>query len=136
MSGSYWEHGRVVSISILSVAITSLFVTHSRVLFTKKMVSFSLAIALPKFKVVAEAEADTFPSFLPKDVNRIKDPFARSLATRVQRLPVSVTFFVFSISASLFLWKCIRIVKCFCAAVIFSFIIMQVISWLRKLPDV
>lgn len=51
---------------------------------------FSLAIALPKLKVVAEAEVDAFPSFLPKDVNRIKDPFARTLATRIQRLPVSV----------------------------------------------
>ncbi|GAU47542.1 hypothetical protein TSUD_94470 [Trifolium subterraneum] len=52
---------------------------------------FSLAIALPKFKVVAEADS-LFPSFLPKDVNRIKDPFARTLASRIQRLPVSVSF--------------------------------------------
>ncbi|PNX63212.1 alpha/beta fold hydrolase, partial [Trifolium pratense] len=51
--------------------------------------SFSLAIALPKFKVVAEAADSLFPSFLPKDVNTIKDPFARTLATRIQRLPVS-----------------------------------------------
>lgn len=59
------------------------------------MVAFSppLALALPKFKVVAEAEAGAgaFPSFLPKDVHRIKDPFARNLAVRIQRLPVSVT---------------------------------------------
>lgn len=32
-----------------------------------------------------------FPSFLPKQVEKIKDPFARSLAQRIQRLPVQVT---------------------------------------------
>ncbi|KAK2380786.1 alpha/beta-Hydrolases superfamily protein [Trifolium repens] len=52
---------------------------------------FSLAISLPKFKVMAEADS-LFPSFLPKDVNTIKDSFARNLATRIQRLPVSVRF--------------------------------------------
>lgn len=31
-----------------------------------------------------------FPSFLPKEVEKIKDPFARSLAQRIQRLPVQV----------------------------------------------
>ncbi|XP_027347353.1 uncharacterized protein LOC113858797 isoform X4 [Abrus precatorius] len=43
-----------------------------------------------KLKLVAEADA--FPSFLPNEVNKINDPFARSLATRIQRLPVSVKF--------------------------------------------
>ncbi|KAL3526588.1 hypothetical protein ACH5RR_011244 [Cinchona calisaya] len=33
-----------------------------------------------------------FPSFLPKEVNEIKDPFARNLAQRIQRLPVKVGF--------------------------------------------
>ncbi|WCJ25590.1 alpha/beta-Hydrolases superfamily protein [Euphorbia peplus] len=32
-----------------------------------------------------------FPSFLPKDIHKIKDPFARSLATRIQRLPVQIS---------------------------------------------
>lgn len=31
-----------------------------------------------------------FPSFLPKEVHQIKDPFARTLAQRIQRLPVQV----------------------------------------------
>ncbi|KAB1206736.1 putative hydrolase YugF [Morella rubra] len=33
-----------------------------------------------------------FPSFLPKEVENIKDRFARKLATRIERLPVSVSF--------------------------------------------
>ncbi|XP_048231173.1 uncharacterized protein LOC8289054 isoform X2 [Ricinus communis] len=31
-----------------------------------------------------------FPSFLPKEVEKIKDPFARSLARRIKRLPVQM----------------------------------------------
>ncbi|KAJ4710740.1 alpha/beta-Hydrolases superfamily protein [Melia azedarach] len=38
-----------------------------------------------RFKVLAEK----FPSFLPKEVENIKDPFARKLATRIERLPVN-----------------------------------------------
>uniref|UniRef100_A0A2N9IMR9 AB hydrolase-1 domain-containing protein n=1 Tax=Fagus sylvatica TaxID=28930 RepID=A0A2N9IMR9_FAGSY len=33
-----------------------------------------------------------FPSFLPKEVHKIKDPFARTLAQRIERLPVHVGF--------------------------------------------
>lgn len=33
-----------------------------------------------------------FPSFLPKEVEEIKDPFARTLAQRIERLPVQVSF--------------------------------------------
>lgn len=33
-----------------------------------------------------------FPSFLPKEVHNIKDQFARNLATRIERLPVSSNF--------------------------------------------
>lgn len=32
----------------------------------------------------------TFPSFLPKEVENIKDPYARTLAQRIERLPVDV----------------------------------------------
>jgi hypothetical protein len=32
-----------------------------------------------------------FPPFLPKEVENIKDPSARKLATRIERLPVPVT---------------------------------------------
>ncbi|XP_030953353.1 uncharacterized protein LOC115976295 isoform X1 [Quercus lobata] len=35
---------------------------------------------------------DGFPPFLPKEVEKIKDPFARSLAQRIERLPVKVGF--------------------------------------------
>lgn len=41
---------------------------------------------------------DGFPSFLPKEVEKIKDPFARKLASRIERLPVPLTmphFFTF-----------------------------------------
>ncbi|KAJ4974722.1 hypothetical protein NE237_007896 [Protea cynaroides] len=34
--------------------------------------------------------ADVFPSFLPKEVERIKDPFARNMAKRIERLPVQL----------------------------------------------
>uniref|UniRef100_A0A7N1A424 Uncharacterized protein n=1 Tax=Kalanchoe fedtschenkoi TaxID=63787 RepID=A0A7N1A424_KALFE len=33
-----------------------------------------------------------FPGFLPKQVLQIKDPFARRLAQRMERLPVQVFF--------------------------------------------
>ncbi|KAF7809042.1 alpha/beta fold hydrolase [Senna tora] len=33
-----------------------------------------------------------FPSFLPKEIEKIKDPFARNLAVRIQRLPVPLKF--------------------------------------------
>ncbi|KAK4766971.1 hypothetical protein SAY86_014722 [Trapa natans] len=36
--------------------------------------------------------ANGFPSFLPKDVEKIRDPFARRLAQRIERLPVEVGF--------------------------------------------
>ncbi|XP_010259714.1 PREDICTED: uncharacterized protein LOC104599022 isoform X2 [Nelumbo nucifera] len=36
--------------------------------------------------------ADGFPSFLPKEVEKIKDPFARKLAKRIERVPVQVSF--------------------------------------------
>ncbi|KAL4652863.1 hypothetical protein ACB092_01G261900 [Castanea dentata] len=38
------------------------------------------------------SSAGGFPSFLPKEVEKIKDPFARSLARRIERLPVKVGF--------------------------------------------
>ncbi|OWM64531.1 uncharacterized protein LOC116206857 [Punica granatum] len=36
--------------------------------------------------------AKGFPSFLPKEVENIRDPFARRLAQRIERLPVEVGF--------------------------------------------
>ena len=62
----------------------------------KMMGAFSLpypftTATATKLSVVAVAEADAFPSFLPKEIQRIKDPIARNLAMRIQRLPVSVS---------------------------------------------
>ncbi|XP_048318428.1 alpha/beta hydrolase domain-containing protein VTE7 [Ziziphus jujuba] len=49
-----------------------------------------------------------FPSFLPKEVDKIKDPFARKLATRIERLSVPVKFTENSIMTS-----CVRpLIKC------------------------
>ncbi|KAE8023145.1 hypothetical protein FH972_008884 [Carpinus fangiana] len=41
-----------------------------------------------------------FPPFLPKEVENIKDPSARKLATRIERLPVTVSFSESSIMSS------------------------------------
>ncbi|KAJ6753057.1 HYDROLASE [Salix koriyanagi] len=53
----------------------------------------SLKASKLKVFAVDEAAGDTasFPSFLPKEVEKIKDPFARSLSKRMQRLPVQVS---------------------------------------------
>lgn len=42
------------------------------------------------FRRRLRVRSDGFPSFLPKEVENIKDPFARKLATRIVRLPVSL----------------------------------------------
>ncbi|XP_028803585.1 uncharacterized protein LOC114758681 isoform X2 [Neltuma alba] len=57
---------------------------------------------LGRFRVVA----DGFPSFLPKEVEKIKDPFARNLAKRIQRLPVPVKF-----SENLIMSSCVKPLK-------------------------
>ncbi|XP_057482103.1 alpha/beta hydrolase domain-containing protein VTE7 isoform X2 [Actinidia eriantha] len=49
-----------------------------------------------RFRVSAEA----FPSFIPREVEQIKDPFARNLASRIERLPVQVSFLEGSIMSS------------------------------------
>ncbi|CAI9109833.1 OLC1v1009744C1 [Oldenlandia corymbosa var. corymbosa] len=45
-----------------------------------------------RINAIAIGGTDEFPSFLPKEVHEIKDPFARALAQRIQRLPVQVEF--------------------------------------------
>ena len=48
-------------------------------------------VLLGAYKIGADTgSAGGFPSFLPKEVEKIKDPFARSLAQRIERLPVKV----------------------------------------------
>ncbi|CAI0463146.1 unnamed protein product [Linum tenue] len=44
----------------------------------------------PRFSVSSAVEGLGFPAFLPKEVENIKDPSARKLASRIQRLPVTV----------------------------------------------
>lgn len=41
---------------------------------------------------VFRASACSFPTFLPKEVEKIRDPYARKLATRIERLPVQLGF--------------------------------------------
>ncbi|KAJ7971064.1 alpha/beta-Hydrolases superfamily protein [Quillaja saponaria] len=42
------------------------------------------------FGVLVGGNGGNFPSFLPKEVEKIKDPFARNLAKRIERLPVQI----------------------------------------------
>ncbi|XP_048501845.1 alpha/beta hydrolase domain-containing protein VTE7 isoform X2 [Beta vulgaris subsp. vulgaris] len=44
-----------------------------------------------KFRTHFHVCANGFPSFLPKEIDNIKDKFARNLAQRIQRLPVQLT---------------------------------------------
>ncbi|KAL9999849.1 putative hydrolase [Helianthus debilis subsp. tardiflorus] len=44
-----------------------------------------------------------FPPFLPKQVEKVKDPFARNLASRIQRLPVQL-----SISNNCIMSSCVK----------------------------
>lgn len=41
--------------------------------------------------IAAGARADAFPPFLPKQVENIKDSYARKLASRIKRLPVNLS---------------------------------------------
>lgn len=67
-----------------------------------------------------------FPSFLPKEVDKIKDPFARKLATRIERLSVPVNlplffsdFFFFLVS---YYWVS-HLLLCLYCIIFFSLII-------------
>ncbi|CAI0463123.1 unnamed protein product [Linum tenue] len=44
----------------------------------------------PRFSVSSAVEGLGFPAFLPKEVENIKDPSARKLASRIQRLQVTL----------------------------------------------
>lgn len=72
-------------------------------MFWPKM-AVSLALRFPLFQCVPTKSppfrvsggggggggGEVFPSFLPEEVNKIRDPFARTLARRIERLPVQV----------------------------------------------
>ncbi|GFZ19242.1 alpha/beta-Hydrolases superfamily protein [Actinidia rufa] len=76
-----------------------------------------VALAL-SFSVIGGAKAECggtrlrccgggrFPAFLPKEVHEIKDPFARTLAQRIQRLPVQTGF-----SESCIMSSCVKPVR-------------------------
>ncbi|KAL5582170.1 hypothetical protein UlMin_014612 [Ulmus minor] len=49
---------------------------------------------------------DEFPSFLPKEVQNIRDPYARTLAQRIERLPVK-----FEISGNCIMSSCVKPLK-------------------------
>ncbi|XP_030514702.1 uncharacterized hydrolase YugF isoform X2 [Rhodamnia argentea] len=51
------------------------------------MTMLTLAAVPPP--IAASARADAFPPFLPKEVENIKDSYARKLASRIERLPVN-----------------------------------------------
>ncbi|PIA63084.1 hypothetical protein AQUCO_00200838v1 [Aquilegia coerulea] len=55
------------------------------------------------WRIKCSSSNDGFPSFLPKQVEKIKDPFARKLATRIQRLPVQICS-----ADSLIMSSCVR----------------------------
>lgn len=46
--------------------------------------------------------AGEFPDFLPKQVENIKDPFARKLASRIERLPVCFSLFLLASKCAIF----------------------------------
>lgn len=46
--------------------------------------------------------AGKFPDFLPKQVENIKDPFARKLASRIERLPVCFSLFLLASKCAIF----------------------------------
>lgn len=55
-----------------------------------------------------------FPDFLPKQVEKIKDPYARKLASRIERIPVRFStlffkmwFFFFGVYVKL-IFRCVR----------------------------
>lgn len=57
------------------------------------MVAFALKFSISggaKSEVCSGGGGTVFPAFLPKEVHNIRDPFARSLAQRIQRLPVQI----------------------------------------------
>ncbi|XP_077223040.1 alpha/beta-Hydrolases superfamily protein isoform X2 [Tasmannia lanceolata] len=56
------------------------------------MQSLALCWALPGAREKCRAYVDGFPPFLPREVDRIRDPCAQKLAKRIQRLPVQISF--------------------------------------------
>ncbi|KAK9052191.1 hypothetical protein SSX86_028819 [Deinandra increscens subsp. villosa] len=55
------------------------------------------------FSPIRMINSEVFPPFLPKQVEKIKDPFARKLASRIERLPVEL-----SISKNCIMSSCVK----------------------------
>lgn len=53
-----------------------------------------------RFTARARVSGSEFPTFLPKEVERIRDPLAQDLAKRIQRLPVNVSFLKGALASS------------------------------------
>ena len=49
-----------------------------------------------RFRQRVTANGDGFPTFLPKEIQNIKDPFARALAQRIVRIPVPLQVLLLS----------------------------------------
>ena len=60
--------------------------------FSSRTVLLKVNRSCPKITATAAIEYDSanFPPFLPPEVKQLRDPFARALASRIQRLPVQV----------------------------------------------
>ncbi|RRT84539.1 hypothetical protein B296_00007184 [Ensete ventricosum] len=50
------------------------------------LVTSTTSAAIPRVSI--RVSVNGFPSFLPKEVDKIRDPFARDMAKRIERLPV------------------------------------------------
>ncbi|XP_009403007.1 alpha/beta hydrolase domain-containing protein VTE7-like isoform X5 [Musa acuminata AAA Group] len=62
------------------------------------LVTSTTSAAIPRGSI--RVSVNGFPSFLPKEVDKIRDPFARDMAKRIERLPVKISFSTSSIMSS------------------------------------
>lgn len=73
-----------------------------------------LVTAPSRLRFRAGVSGSEFPPFLPKEVEKIKDPPARELAKRIQRFPVNVSTkdlkFLFWIVFIYFFWAILAVV--------------------------
>ncbi|URD74500.1 alpha/beta hydrolase fold [Musa troglodytarum] len=62
------------------------------------LVTSTTSAAIPRVSI--RVSVNGFPAFLPKEVDKIRDPFARDMAKRIERLPVKISFSTSSIMSS------------------------------------
>ncbi|XP_050238946.2 alpha/beta hydrolase domain-containing protein VTE7 [Mercurialis annua] len=96
-------HASLLSVSLLHkfmiifIILVQSFKTKTRIdiSYMYTLTAISPAFLMPRKCRAAmhfTVSASDFPPFLPKEVQNIEDPFARKLATRIERLPVQVKF--------------------------------------------